>query len=68
MCKHCNPKSTNIVVSGGQFDDIELASAKLPSLAFAVTLAWRDDWPPRSWFCPLGFIGAIVRGTGRCVP
>ncbi len=64
MRKHCNPKSANMVVSGGQFDDIESASAKLPSLAFAVTLAWRDNWPPRSRFCPWDSLAPMPGGRG----
>jgi hypothetical protein len=44
--KGINPVSANVVVDGGQVDNIKPASAKLTSLTFTVTLAWGDNGPP----------------------
>ncbi len=44
-----NSVCSNVVVNGGQAEDIELASTKLASPTFVITLVWGFDWPFRSW-------------------
>ncbi len=63
--KGINPVSADVVVDGGQADNIKPASAKLTSPTFAVTLAWGDNGPPRSWNSPVEYVRAAGCGEGR---
>jgi hypothetical protein len=46
MREHRDPVGTDVVIRGGQADNINLASTKLAGLSLAVALPWGDDWPP----------------------
>ncbi len=70
MREHRNPVGTDVVIKGGQADNIKPASTKLASLSLAVALPWGDNWPPRgrgsvvggnwmiAWWC--GQLGRVL--------
>jgi hypothetical protein len=72
MREHRNPVGTNVVIGGGQADNIKPASTKSGGLSLAVALPWGDDWAPRgrgsvvggqwmvAWWC--GRLGRVLGG------